>query len=69
MDEAYRVLSFERKLGRVAQLNALVRDVALARIRAQHPEESARDHQIRFLLLTTPRQIVERLVGPLPQSM
>lgn len=69
MDAGYRALPFERKLNRVAQLNAMVRGLALQRIAAQHPTESEREHRLRLLVLTTPRDVVERLIGPLPKAL
>jgi len=67
LDETFRGWSTARKLERVAQLNAVAREVALGRIRAEHPNESEREHRLRYLLLTTSRHVVERLMGPLPE--
>lgn len=67
MDQAYRSWSFERKLRRVEDLNAVAREIALGRIRAAYPNESERKYRLRYLLLTTPRHVVDRLIGPLSE--
>ena len=48
MDAAYRRMSPAEKIGRMAALTGMVRSLALASIRAEHPGESARQHSLRL---------------------
>ena len=56
MDAAYRRMSPIEKIRRMAALTGLMRSMALARIRAEHPEESEREHRLRLLSRSVPKQ-------------
>jgi hypothetical protein len=48
MDAAYRRMSAPEKIARMAALTDLAHSLALARIRVEHPGESAREHRLRL---------------------
>ena len=48
MDAAYRRMSPTEKIRRMAALTGLAHSLALARIRAEHPHESPRQHRLRL---------------------
>jgi hypothetical protein len=48
MDAAYRRMSPAEKIARTAALTKLAHSFALARIRAEHPHESPREHRLRL---------------------
>jgi hypothetical protein len=55
MDALYRSMSAQQKIKRMAALTALAHSLALARIRAEHPKESAREHRLRLVSRWLPR--------------
>jgi hypothetical protein len=48
MDAAYRRMSPGEKIARMAALTDLAHAFALARIRAEHADESPREHRLRL---------------------
>jgi len=48
MDAAYRRMTPPEKIGRMAALTGALRALTLARIRAEHPGETARQHSLRL---------------------
>jgi hypothetical protein len=48
MDAAYRRMSAADKIARMAALTELAHSFALARIRAEHPLETLREHRLRL---------------------
>ena len=49
MDAAYRRMPAGEKMARAAALTGLAHGLALARIRAEHPGESPREHRLRLV--------------------
>jgi hypothetical protein len=56
MDAAYRRMSPAEKVGRMAALVGTLRSLALAGIRAAHPNESDREHHLRLTARYIDRQ-------------
>jgi hypothetical protein len=63
MDAAYRRMSPAEKVRRMAALTELTHALALARIRAEHPGESEREHRLRLLSRWLPRELMIAAFG------
>ena len=58
--EGYRAMTPAQKLERVSQMTRAVQELALARIRAQHPDEGEREHRLRLASLWLPAELMRR---------
>ena len=58
MDDALRRMSPAEKISRMAALTDLVHSFALAQIRAEHPDESEREHRLRLVSRWLPRDLM-----------
>ena len=63
LDSAYRRMSVPEKIGRLAGLTALAHSLALARIRAEHPDETAREHKLRLAARWLPPELMLKAFG------
>ncbi len=61
--EGYRRMSPAEKLARCGDLSASVRQLAAARIRAEHPRADEREVQLRVASLLYPADLLRRAVG------
>lgn len=59
----YRAMSLQQKLKRVSELNKAVQQLALARIRRQHPSASSREQQLRLASLWLDAETMRRVFG------
>ncbi len=63
MIEGYRRMTPAQKLARCGDMSTAVRQLAAARIRAEHPEASERDVLLRVAALLYPSDLLSRAVG------
>lgn len=63
MIDAYRRMSDAQKLARVDALTRTVRQLALVRIRAEHPDADARELRLRLAALRFDRETMIRAFG------
>jgi hypothetical protein len=63
MDSAYRRMSAAEKVRRMAALTELTHALALARIRAEYPQESEREHRLRLLCRWLPPELMIAAFG------
>lgn len=63
MLEGYRRMTPAQKLARCGDLSTAVRQLAAARIRAEHPEADEREVLLRVASLLYPADLMERAAG------
>ena len=64
----YATLTPGEKLARTLALTESVQELALCRIREQHPEESAREHRIRLMARSAQRELLIAAFGWDPEQ-
>ncbi len=61
--EGYRAMTPQQKLKRTLELTQAVQQLALIRIRQQHPQASQREQQLRLASLWLAPEVMQKVFG------